>query len=51
MSYTEQFEDYPFPLADGRMAILRLPVDLTPEDAERLLAMLATLVTRAGDTE
>ena len=37
-------EDYPFPLADGRIAMLRLPINLSQDEAERLAAFVAALV-------
>jgi hypothetical protein len=41
---TERFEDYPFPLASGRIAILRLPINLSQEEAERMGEFLKALV-------
>lgn len=44
--------DYPFPLREGRMALLRLPVDLSPQEARRLSSFVATLVIEeAGEPE
>lgn len=34
---------YPFPLNDGRVCYLTLPVDLTSDECDRLKAMIATL--------
>ena len=34
---------YPFPLRDGMTGYLTLPVDLTREEADRIIAMIATL--------
>jgi hypothetical protein len=36
--------EYPFPLREGRFAYLRLPVDLTATDVQRLTKYLNTLV-------
>lgn len=37
-------EDYPFPLANGQVAILRLPIKLELEDAVRIGAYVTALV-------
>ena len=42
----EPMEDYPFPLANGQVAILRLPVNLKPEDADRIARYIAALVVQ-----
>jgi hypothetical protein len=39
--------DYPFPLREGRLAILRLPADLKAVEVRRLTAYLNTLVVDA----
>ncbi len=36
----EPMEDYPFPLANGQVAILRLPINLKLEDAVRIGAYI-----------
>lgn len=35
--------EYPFPLREGRLAYLRLPVDLKPSEVKRLTAFMNTL--------
>jgi len=42
--------EYPFPLREGRFAYLRLPVDLSKADVQRLTAYLNTLVMDSNDT-
>lgn len=35
---------YPFPLSDGTLAYVTVPPSFTPEDAERMCAMVRSLV-------
>ncbi len=46
-SPTSGLVDYPFPLREGRLAYLRLPVDLKQAEVKRLTAFLNTLAVDA----
>lgn len=43
------FIDYPFPLRDGRVAQLRLPIDLKKSDVSRLTAFLSSLAVDSDE--
>ncbi len=42
--HAQPMEDYPFPLANGQVAILRLPIKLERDDVERLVRYISLLV-------
>ena len=41
--------EYPFPLSDGTMGRLIIPVDITRRDVDRLIALLHTLLPSAPE--